>query len=74
MNLDLRLQHDALDGFIRRLVCHFEFEMEERRDAVVRCLHVQDFEIEIRHQLSFNRLKNPSISRQTSSPPDSPRQ
>src|SRR6478609_6871600 len=50
MNLDLCLQHHALDYFGFRNVGDHEFEMKERHDAVNSSLHSRDFEVEIRHR------------------------
>src|ERR1700730_7638431 len=93
MNLNLCLQHHTLNGFRLWRVGHLKFEMEQRCDAVNRCLNTDDLEIEIRHGVSavhsasaphinfgaqryvpLRRVKNFSISRQTSSPPEKPRQ
>ena len=47
--------------------------MEQRHEPRTARFDSENFEIEIRHLL-FRRAKNLSISRQTSSPPEKPRQ
>ena len=49
MNLNLRLEDNALNDLVRGRVCDPNFEMEERRQAVRGWFDAENGKIEIRH-------------------------